>query len=52
MDDQNFYNNMEVKKILVTGAGGHGGYEIIQALYEMNTPHQIVAGAAGQDHQV
>lgn len=44
MDDQNFYNNMEVKKILVTGAGGHVGYEIIQALYEINSPHQIVAG--------
>jgi FlaA1/EpsC-like NDP-sugar epimerase len=52
MEDQNFHNNMEVKKILVTGAGGQVGYEIIQALYEIYSPHQIVAGAAGQGHQL
>ena len=34
---------MEYKRILITGAGGTIGYEIIRGLYEINTPHQIIA---------
>jgi len=35
---------MNQKRILITGAGGNVGYEVIKGLYDMNSPHQIIAG--------
>ncbi|MBS3806462.1 MAG: NmrA family NAD(P)-binding protein [Bacteroidales bacterium] len=35
---------MEQKRILITGAAGNIGYELIRGLAEIKTPHQIVAG--------
>ena len=32
------------KRILITGAGGNVGYEIIKGLFDIKTPHQIFAG--------
>jgi len=33
-----------MKRILITGATGNIGHEVIRFLYDTNTPHQIIAG--------
>lgn len=35
---------MDNKKILITGAAGNIGYEIIRGLHKIDSPHQIIAG--------
>lgn len=35
---------MESKKLLISGASGNVGYEIIRGLHEIESPHTIIAG--------
>ena len=40
---------MGKKKLLITGASGNIGYEIIRGLYQIKTEHEIIAADFDMD---